>query len=112
MEVLSALLVQLDPRLQEIVALLVTAVVSFLILQLATIVPDLAAYLGQYKVGIVTWLTGIVVQLVQAQLDRIPLEWEGVALVVMQLIVEVVLVLFAFALYRRRQLKGHIALQA
>lgn len=112
MEVFSALFVQLDPRLQELIALLVTAVVSFLILQLAAIVPALSEYLGQYKAGIVVWLTGLVTQLVQAQLDKIPASWESVAIVVMQLIVEVAIVLFSFFLYRKSQLKGSNALQA
>jgi hypothetical protein len=103
--------VQLDPRLQELLALLVTAVVSFLILQLAAVVPALAEYLGQYKVGIVTWLTGLAVQLVQAQLDRIPVAWESVAVLVMKLIAEVAVVLLGFALYRRAQVKGYQALQ-
>lgn len=104
--------VQLDPLLQDAIALLVTAVVSFLILQLTAVVPALAEYLGAYKVGIVTWLTGLVVQLIQAQLDQIPASWETVAIVVMQLIVEVVLVLFGFSFYRKSQMKGSAALQA
>jgi hypothetical protein len=112
MEVFSAFFVQLDPRLQELIALGVTAVFSFLILQLATVVPALAEYLGQYKVSIVVWLTGIVTQLVQAQLDKIPASWESVATVAMQLAVEVAAVLLGFALYRRSQVKGYQALQA
>jgi hypothetical protein len=110
MEVFSAFFVQLDPRLQGLFTLGFTAVVSFLILQLAAISPVLAEYIGQYKVGIVTWLTGLAVQLVQAQLDKIPVTWETVATVAMQLIVEVALVLLSFALWRRVQFKGHRAL--
>ena len=102
--------VQLDPRLQELIALGVSAVVSFLILQLVAVVPALADYLGQYKVGIVTWLTGLAVQLVQAQLNKIPVTWESVAVVVMQLIVEVSIVLLGFSLYRSKQWKGSEAL--
>lgn len=104
------LFVQLDPKLQELIALGVTALVSFLLLQLARIYPALAEYLGQYKVGIVTWLTGLVVQVVQAYLDKVPANWEQVAVLVMQLIVEVAVVLMGFALYRRAKLKGHAAL--
>jgi hypothetical protein len=111
MEVFSAFFVQLDPKLQELLALGATAVVSFLILQLAAISPVLAEYLGQYKTGIVTWVTGLVVQLVQAQLDKIPASWEAVAVVVMQLIVEVAVVLLGFSLWRKAQLKGAAALQ-
>lgn len=103
-------LVQLDPRLQELIALGVTVVVSFLFLQIANVLPWLAEYLGQYKTGIVVWLTGVVVQLVQAQLDRIPESWDSIVALVMQLIIEVIMVLVGFALYRRAKIKGYQAL--
>lgn len=111
MHVFTAFFVQLDPRLQELVALGATAVVSFLILQIAAIYPALAEYIGQYKAGIVTWITGLVVQLVQAQLDKVPATWDSIVALVMQLIVEVAAVLFGFALWRRLQWKGSRALK-
>lgn len=104
------LFVVLDPKIQELIALGVTALVSFLLLQLAALFPALAAYLGQYKVGIITFLTGVVVQLVQAQLDKIPATYDSIVLIVMQLIIEVAIVLLGFSLYRKKQLKGHTAL--
>lgn len=103
-------LVQLDPKLQELIALGVTFVISWLFLQLANKLPWLAEYLGQYKVGIVTWLTGLIVQLVQAQLDKVPATWDGVLVLVMQLIAEVVAILITFAFYRRSKIKGYQAL--
>lgn len=102
--------VQLDPKLQELIALGITAIVSYLLLQLANISPILAAYLGQYKVAIITWLTGLVVQLIQAGLDKIPVTWDSVVVLVMQLIASVVVILIGFAYMRRKQVKGYKAL--
>ncbi len=68
---LIGLYVTLDPALQTFIGLLITVAVSFLLLQLAKLYPPLADYLGQYKVGITTWLTGGAVQLIQAQLDKL-----------------------------------------
>lgn len=110
METLYTAYVQLDPKLQEFISLLVTALVTFLILQVTQKVPWLGEYLGQYKVGIVTWLTALIVQLVQAGLDKIPMQWDSVVAVAMQLIVEVIIVLLGLAAYRRSKLKGSKAL--
>lgn len=104
-------LVQLDPAIQNLIALGVTFVVSFLLLQLAALYPALAEYIGQYKVGIVTWATGLIVQFVQAQLNQVPVAWDGVLVIAMKLIVEVAIVLGAFALYRKSQIKGSRALR-
>ena len=104
-------LVQLDPKIQEFVALGLTFVVSFLLLQLANYFPALAEYLGQYKVAIVTWLTGLVVQLVQAQLDKIPASYDSLVTLVMQLVVEVIIVLTTFYFIRQAKVKGYLALQ-
>lgn len=102
--------VQLDPAFQNLVALGVTFVVSWILLQLAALSPALAEYLGQYKVGIVTWLTGLAAQLIQAQLNKIPATWEEVAFLVQKLIVEVVAVLLGMAALRRFKVKGYHAL--
>ena len=110
-ETLSNFAVQLDPKVQELIALAITALVSYLLLQLASLYPELAAYLGQYKVAIITWLTALVVQLIQAVLDKVPATWDNIALLVMQLIVEVVIVLTGFMVIRRKKLKGHNALR-
>lgn len=109
-ESISNFAVQLDPKLQEFIAVAITFVVSYLLLQLANLSPDLAAYLGQYKVAIITWLTGLVVQLVQMGLDKIPVTWDSVVTLVMQLIVQVIIVLSTFAFMRRKQAKGYKAL--
>lgn len=104
-------LVQLDPKIQEFVALGLTLVFSFLILQVASFSPALAEYLGQYKVAIVTWFTGLVVQLIQAQIDKIPATYDSLVTLVMQLIVEVIIVLTTFYFIRRAKVKGYLALQ-
>lgn len=109
MELLNSF-VQLDPDLQNLIALGVTALVSFLLLQLANLYPALAAYLGQYKVAIVTWLTGLVVNLIQNVLNGLPATWDNILLVVMRLIVEIAIVLLGFTAYRRLKLKGSAAL--
>lgn len=95
--------VQLDPKLQELIALGVTALVAFAINYLATLVPWLADYLGQHRVVVVTWLTGVVVQIIQAQLDKIPSTWDSVLTIAMQLIVEVAVVLIGFAYLANRK---------
>jgi hypothetical protein len=102
--------VQLDPALQEGIALVVTFVVSYLLLQLAALSPILAAYLGQYKVGIIVWVTGLAVQLIQAELNKIPANWDEVVFLVMKLLAEVLLVLFGFAAIRSKKVKGYQAL--
>ena len=110
MQVFS-LYVQLDPALQVAVELVVTFVISYLILQLTALSPALAEYLGQYKAGIVVWLTGVVIQIAQAQLNKIPENWDEVAFLAMKLLAQVIVVLFGFAAIRAKQLKGHRALQ-
>lgn len=110
MDVLASAYVQLDPAAAQIIGTLVTALVSFLILQLTNVAPWLAEYLGQYKVGIVTWLTGLVIQLVQAGLDKVPMEWDAVAALAVKLIIEVAIVLLGFAVYRKTGAKGSKAL--
>lgn len=109
MELLNSF-VQLDPDIQNLIALGVTALFSFLLLQLANLYPALAAYLGQYKVAIVTWLTGLIVNLIQNVLNGLPATWDTVLVVAMRLIVEVAIVLIGFAVYRKSQLKGSAAL--
>jgi hypothetical protein len=100
------LFVQLDPSLQVFVELAVTFVVSFLFLQLAALSPALAEYLGQYKAGIAVWLTGVAIQLVQAQLNRIPANWDEVAFLAMKLLAEVLVVLIGFSQLRKAGYRG------
>jgi hypothetical protein len=102
--------VAVSPELQGLILFGVTALVSFLLLQLANAVPWLAEYLGQYKAGIVTWLVGLIVQLLNAQLQRIPASWDEVVVLVMQLIVTVAGVLLAFAGWRKVKAPGASAL--
>ena len=105
------LYVQLDPALKTFIGLGVTFVVSYLILQLAAVSPKLAEYLGQYKVGIVTWVTAVAVQLTQAQLDKIPAQWDEVVFLAMKLFAEVLITLFGFVAIRAFNIKGHNALR-
>ena len=93
--------VEVSPELQNLILWGVTLLVSFLLLQLANAVPWLAEYLGQYKTGIVTWVVGVIVQLLNAQLQNIPASWDVVVSLVMQLIVTVAGVLLAFAGWRK-----------
>lgn len=102
--------VAVSPELQGLILFGVTALVSFLLLQLANAVPWLAEYLGQYKAGIVTWIVGLIVQLLNAQLQRIPASWDEVVALVMQLIVTVAGVLLAFAGWRKVKAPGASAL--
>jgi hypothetical protein len=104
-------LVQLDPKLQQLIALAVTALVSFLILQVAKSYPWLGDYLGDHKVAIVTWLTGIIVQILQAQLDKVPATWNTVLTLVMQLIVSIAVIFVGFAFYAKHEVRGAQALR-
>ena len=106
MQGILTFLVQLDPRLQTLIAFLVTGAVSYAILYLASFSPALAAFLGQYKAGIVTFFTGLIVNLIQNILNNIPERWDTVAALVMTLIVEVAVVLFGFSLLRKRGAKA------
>lgn len=109
-EFLVQTFVPLDPALQQFILLGVTAVVSFLLLQLASYLPWLADYLGQYKAGIITWLTGLIVQLANAGLNQIPASWDEVVKLAMQLLAQVIAILIAFALWRKAKLRGSAAL--
>lgn len=102
---MQSFLVQLDPGLQNLIVFGLTALVSFLLLQLAAVYPPLADYIGQYKAGIVTWLSGLVFNLLQNYLNQIPESWDAVAALVMRLIVEVAAVLLGFAFLRARGFK-------
>jgi hypothetical protein len=110
MEFLSSMYVTLDPQLAEWIGLAATAIVAFLILQVANTLPWLGEYLGQHRVGITVWLTGILVQLTQSYLDRIPETFDSIVVLVMQLIVQVVVVFVTFAALKRAQVKGSQAL--
>lgn len=98
--------VQLDPALQVFVELVVTFVISFLFLQLAAVFPALAEYLGQYKNGIVVWLAGVAVQLIQAQLNKIPSNWDEVVFLAMKLLAQVLVILIGFSGLRKAGYRG------
>ena len=102
--------VELDPALQNWISIGATALVSFLLLQLVAYVPWLADYLGQYKNGIIVWLTGVIVQLVNAGLAQIPATWDEVLRIAMQLIAAVIAALVAFAAWKRAKIRGYRAL--
>ena len=103
---LVTFLVQLDPDLQALIVFGLTALVSYILLQLAAVVPWLAEYLGQYKAGIVTWLAGLIFNLLQNALNQVPQTWDTVLALVMRIIVEVAAVLLAFAALRKRGAKA------
>jgi hypothetical protein len=94
--------VQLDPKLQEYIALGVTFAVSWLILQITVAIPWLGEYIGQHKVGIITWLTGLLVQLTQDQLNKIPASYDTLVTLVMQLVVQVLVIFVGFAFLAKR----------
>jgi hypothetical protein len=110
MEFLSSLYVQLDPTLAEWIGVAVQFVFGWLILQVSNTIPWLGDYIGQHRVGITVWLTGVLVQLAQAYLNRIPESLDSVVVLVMQLIVQVVVIFVGFAVLKRAQIKGHQAL--
>lgn len=103
MEFLSSLAVQLDPRLVDLIAFGVTALLALAINYVTAIVPWLGEYLGQHRVAITTWLVGVVVQILQAQLDKVPATWDSVLTLAMQLIVEVVVILVGFAYLNKKK---------
>jgi len=102
--------VEVSPALQNLILLGVTALVSFLLLQIAAALPWLADYLGQYKDGIIVWIVGLLVQLLNAQLQKIPATWDEVVSLVMQLIVTVAAVLLAFLGWKKIKAPGAKAL--
>jgi len=98
--------IALPNELQALVVVGVTMVVSFLLVQVAALWPALGNYLGAYKQEIIVWATGIVVSLVQGWLDKIPVAWEPVAILVFQLIVAVFAVLGFFKFLANRGVKS------
>lgn len=103
--------VEVSPALQDLILFGITALVSFLLLQLANVSPMLAKYFGEYKNAIIVWLVGLIVQLLNAGLQKIPATWDEVTSLVMQLIVSVVAVLLAFAGWKRLNAPGASALK-
>jgi uncharacterized protein YacL len=99
-------LVQLPAELQALIGVLVTFVVSFLLVQLANAWPWLAAQLGQYKNEIIVWATGVIVSLIQGWLNLVPVEWEPVAVLILQLIVAVFAVLGFFRFLAKRGVRS------
>lgn len=99
-------LVQLPAELQALIGVLVTFVVSFLLVQLASAWPWLAGQLGQYKQEIIVWATGVIVALLQGWLNLIPVEWEPVAVLALQLIVAVFAVLGFFKFLANRGVRS------
>ena len=98
--------VQLPAELQALIGVLVTFVISFLLVQIANVLPWLSDYLGQYKNEIIVWLTGLVVSIIQGWLNLIPAQWEPVAVLVGQLIVAVFAVLGFFKFLANRGVRG------
>lgn len=102
--------VQTPPEIQSLIAVGVTALFSFLVLWLGnTNIPvfkQLAEYLGQYKVQIVTWAVGLIVTFLDARLLSIPATWDNVLTIAFQLIVAVFAVLYGFALLAKRGVRS------
>jgi uncharacterized protein YacL len=94
--------------IQALIAVGVTFLFSFLLLQLMNIpaLKWLADYLGQYKVQIVTWFVGLVVSLLDGLLLNVPLAWEPVVVIVFQLIVAVAAVFGVFGFLANRGVRG------
>jgi len=100
--------IQTPADIQALIAAGVTLVVSFLLLKLLEVpaLKWLGDYLGQYKVQIVTWATGILVALVDSALLNVPLAWEPVVVIIFQLIVAVAAVFGVFGFMARRGVKS------
>ncbi len=100
--------IQTPADIQALIAVAVTFVVSFLLLKLVEVpaLKWLADYLGQYKVQIVTWATGILVALIDGVLLNVPVAWEPVLVIVFQLIVAVAAVFGVFGFLSNRGVKG------
>ena len=105
---MQSFFVQLDPNLQTVITFGLTALVTFLLVALGNTgtFKWLADYLGQYKAGIVAWLSGLVFNLLQNVLNQVPQTWDSVMLLVMKLIVEVAVVLFGIQLLKARKFKA------
>ena len=100
--------VSTSPDIQALITIGVTFLVSFLLLKLIDVpaLKWLADYLGQYKTQIVTWAVGLIVSFLDGWLVKIPLQWEPVAVLVMQLIVAVAAVFGVFGFLSNRGVRG------
>lgn len=99
----------LNPDLQNWIEIGAVVLVGYLLMQLASIpaLKWLSDYLGQYKAAVAAWLSGLVVQFLQLQiLDKIPQTFDAVVTLVMQLIVAVIVTLYAFKWLKARGVKA------
>ena len=105
---MESFLVQLDPDLQNLIVLGLTALVGVGLVALSN-VPSLkwlADYLGQYKAAIVTWAAGLIFNLLQNILNQVPESWDTALALFMRLIVEVAVVLLAMYGLRKAGVKS------
>lgn len=100
-----------DPTLAEWVLIGCTVLVGFLLAKASEIpfVKSLLEYfkINEYRLAISAWLAGVIVQFAQVEiLDKIPQAWDGVVIIVMQLLVAVLVTLYGFRLLADRGVKG------
>lgn len=103
--------VTLDPGLADWIGVAATVLVGFLLVKAAEVpfVKSLLEYfhIEQHKLAISAWLAGVAVQFIQAEvLDKIPEMWDNVVVIVMQLIVAVIVTLYAFRRLADRGVQG------
>lgn len=109
MDILLQTFVQLPDPAQAAIFAAVTFVLGFIINQISIAVPWLASFLGQYKAEISMAVSGAIVTLVQNVLNTIPVQYDDIVSLVIQLVLAVLAALGLFNFLAKKNVKGFTA---
>lgn len=99
-------LVELPEPLHLAILSAVTFVIGFIFTKVAEALPVLADFLGEYVDEVSSAVAGALVIAIQAQLNAIPPEWEGVANTALMLVVAVLAAIGLFRTARKARVPG------
>ena len=101
--------VQLPDPAQAAIFAAATFVLGFVITQISAVVPWLASFLGQYKTEISMAVSGAIVTVVQYVLNTIPVQYDNIVSLVIQLVLAVLAALVLFNFLAKKNVKGFTA---
>lgn len=97
--------VTLPVEIQTAILVGITFAVGFVFAKIAEHIPQLSVWLGDNVTSVSVSLAGAVVQFIQGYLNQIPLDWQGVATIALQLLVSVLATLKVFDVLKKRDVK-------
>ncbi len=101
--------IQLPDPAQAAIFAAVTFVLGFVITQIGSAVPWLASFLGQYKAEISMAVSGAIVTVVQNVLNTIPVQYDDIVSLVIQLVLAVLTALGLFNFLAKKNVRGFTA---